>query len=175
MSGGPREIRNQQSLHHLRDVIQTLFGAELLAPSKHLWLVSPWISNIRVLDNRAGEFAVVAPEWPRSEIRLTQCLVYLADRGTEVHVAARDAELNQPVLERLRDAARYLPGRIHVHTAATLHEKGLLGDRFYLEGSLNFTKSGITTSEEKVVLHVDPALIAENRVAFRKRWNGGQP
>ena len=34
------------------DLLQMLFLSELLAPSRCLWLVSPWISDIPVIDNR---------------------------------------------------------------------------------------------------------------------------
>ena len=47
---------------------------ELLLPSRDLWLVSAWISDVPVVDNSGGQFATVAPEWPRSRIRLVPVL-----------------------------------------------------------------------------------------------------
>ena len=33
----------------IRELLQGIFTAELLCPSKQLWLVSPWLSDIELL------------------------------------------------------------------------------------------------------------------------------
>ncbi|MNN29548.1 hypothetical protein D3C81_1431590 [compost metagenome] len=51
-----------------------------------------------------------------------------------------------------------------------LHEKGLIGDHFYLNGSMNFTFNGISLNEEMVQLITDHEQIAHNRIAFIEKW-----
>lgn len=35
----------------IREMLEGIFVAELLVPSDSLWLVSPWITDIDILDN----------------------------------------------------------------------------------------------------------------------------
>ena len=41
--------------------------AELLRPSTHLWIVSPWVSDVPLIDNRARQFGTLAPDWRSAE------------------------------------------------------------------------------------------------------------
>ena len=41
----------------IRELLEGIFVAELLVPSESIWLVSPWISDIDILDNRCGQFS----------------------------------------------------------------------------------------------------------------------
>ena len=59
-----------------------------------------------------------------------------------------------------------------MHEQEELHEQGILGDGFYLSGSMNFTFSGISLNEEAVHFIVEPSTVAENRVIFLSRWGG---
>jgi len=45
-----------------------LFLAELVNPGTEAWLVSPWISDIPVIDNGSGSFDAINSDWPRNEI-----------------------------------------------------------------------------------------------------------
>lgn len=48
----------------LNDLMQNLLVTELLVPSRQLWVLSPWISDIDVIDNTAGQFKSVLPGLP---------------------------------------------------------------------------------------------------------------
>ena len=39
-------------------------------PSKELWIVSPWISNIELIENRGGDFDIINPDWRGKIIKL---------------------------------------------------------------------------------------------------------
>jgi hypothetical protein len=159
----PRVLRRPQQI---RDVLASLLACELICPSERLFLVSPWVSDIPVLRNDAGEFAAMAPSWPRTRVCLSRVLATLAERGTAVHIAITPAEHNAAFVARMRDAA----GCVLLLESPTLHEKGLLGDDYYLMGSLSFTVNGITLNDELANLHTDPGFIAENRDAMAQRW-----
>lgn len=165
-----RQIHSSSRSVELRDLLQSLFIGELLAPSRCIWLVSPWISDIPVIDNEANAFGQLAPEWPRSHVPLSTVVKRLLGVGTSIHVATRDEERNRSflsVIDPLRQTAN-----LAIHTSDELHEKGLLGDDYYLSGSMNFTMSGIQINEEFVQLLTDPADIAQNRVILAQRWGG---
>ena len=160
---GPRQVT---------DLLQTIFAAELVAPSKTLWIVSPWISDIPVLDNRTNMFTTIAGDWQRSEIRLAAVLARLLQQGTTVHIASRPDDHNREFLERLAilasDGARWL----QAHLTSTLHEKGILGDGFYLSGSMNITYNGISFNQEVLHYVTEPASVASNRQLFTEWWGG---
>ena len=46
----------------LKELMQNIFVAELLNPSQKLvWIVSPWVSDVPLIDNRGGNFDIVNP------------------------------------------------------------------------------------------------------------------
>jgi hypothetical protein len=71
-----------------------MFVAEVLQPGEEIWLVSPWISNVVLIDNRAGSFDALNPEWGRREIRLADVLVTLMNQGAQVHIVTRGEASN---------------------------------------------------------------------------------
>lgn len=164
-----RVIRSRNGDRQLPDLLQMVFGAELVLPSRCLWLISPWITDVAIIDNRTNAFASVEPHWARSEIRLSQLLTSLARRGTTVRVATRPDPINDSVIARIE--VERVPNII-IRRQENLHEKGLLGDGFYLGGSMNFTTNGVLIGEEAVHFNVDPAVIAESRVVLTERWGG---
>lgn len=171
----PRVIHTWASARQVPDLIQTIFAGEFLSPSRCLWLVSPWVSDIPILDNRANGFLSVEQQWLRTQVTLSQVLTKLLQLGTTIHVATRPDDHNQAFLDRMERAAVPDGLPLRLHSVAELHEKGILGDGFYLSGSMNFTFSGISLNEEAVHYMVDAATVAENRVNFMARWGGEIP
>ncbi|GAA2745367.1 hypothetical protein GCM10009868_26610 [Terrabacter aerolatus] len=157
----------------LNDLMQNLLVTELLVPSKQLWVLSPWISDIDVIDNTAGQFKTVLPGLPSRKIRLTEALVELSRRGSDVRVLTRDVESNVVARQRLENAGG-LGARPTVQIHSKLHDKGLLGDRFHLQGSMNFTYFGQAVNAEGVTLTRDPHAIAEARIAYNALYEGAR-
>ena len=58
-----RVIRKSQtrSSAEAASLLANLFAAELVSPSECIWLVSPWISNIQIMDNEVGAFDSAQP------------------------------------------------------------------------------------------------------------------
>ena len=67
----------QNSAHEAAELLAGLFTAELSAPSTSMWLVSPWISDVELIDNTAGTFAALS-RFGRRRVRLTEILVAFA-------------------------------------------------------------------------------------------------
>lgn len=172
MTATPRHIHKRGAAEAIPDLLETIFAAELVAPSRCLWIVSPWISDVAVLDNGAYAYLSVEPSWPQGPVRLVRVLHKLLDLGSEVVVATRPIPSNEGFIRALRNGYDTNP-RLLVRTAEELHTKGFLGDSFYLSGSMNLTIRGITINEEAVEYTTDPVVVAENRLEFRGRWGGG--
>lgn len=156
----------------IQDVIQSLLIAELIAPSKELWLMSGWITNLDMLDNGARAFAGVRPDWPAETIGLTRILHAIVERGGHVAVVVRDVEHNLPFLRSLRDFQADAHGRLGIAVSASAHEKALVGDDYVLGGSMNLTHNGLNVSDEHMLLRVDRAAASSRRLALKARWEG---
>ncbi|WP_082588408.1 phospholipase D-like domain-containing protein DpdK [Terrabacter sp. Root181] len=156
----------------IRGLLSALLVAELLSPSRELWLISPWVSDIPVIDNRSDAFASLSEEWPTQEIGLARVFVSLAERGTAVRLLTRPDAHNLRFIEttRARAQLRNVGERFQAKTGQVLHEKGLLSSAWYVSGSMNFTRNGILILEEALRFDSDPRVIGEARLAFMNRW-----
>jgi hypothetical protein len=167
-----RHIHKRGAADSVPDLLETIFAAELVLPSRCLWIVSPWISNVAILDNGAHAYLSIEPAWAQGPVRLVQVLHKLMELGTQVVVATRAVTHNDTFLRALGGGAG-APGRLVVRTSEELHTKGILGDGFYLSGSMNITHHGITLNEEAVEYTTEAAVVAGTRLEFRERWGGG--
>ena len=155
----------------IRDLLQSLFFAELLKPSSMLWLVFGWISDIEILDNRSRQFAPLCPDWPSSGIHLSEIIRALIARGGKVALVLREVEHNKTFLGRLASIRVKYPLGLRVALGADVHEKGILGDDFLLSGSMNLTFNGITVNDEHLTLRTDRASVEEWRLVLDQKWS----
>lgn len=153
----------------IRELLQMMFLGELLAPGgERAWLVSPWISNIVLFDNRAGGFNTINPEWGQREVRLLEVLMDMMARGTAVGVATSHDEHNQPLIDALQTSAEEggVASELQIVRRPRLHTKGLLLKRGLLAGSMNFTYYGLELNDEMVAYDTTPKSLAEARINF---------
>jgi phosphatidylserine/phosphatidylglycerophosphate/cardiolipin synthase-like enzyme len=167
-----RFIHTRFGSRQVAELLQVICTAELIAPSRCLWVVSPWISDVPVIDNRANTFTSLAGEWERTQVRFATLLARLLRQGTTVHVATRPDEHNQDFLERLAHHAAGHTSRLRTHVTDTLHEKGILGDGYYLSGSMNITYNGLSFNQEVLHYVTDPETVAAHRQLFAVWWGG---
>lgn len=149
------------------DVLAGVFASELCSPSRELWLVSGWVSDVTVLDNASHQFDSLVGEDAGSRLTLTDVLRILAAKGTDVHVALRDVDHNRDFLRRLGGEPA-----IHTYLSEDLHEKILVGWDWILKGSMNFTWNGLQRNEESIDLQVGAIDAATQRLELRTRWLG---
>jgi phosphatidylserine/phosphatidylglycerophosphate/cardiolipin synthase-like enzyme len=160
----------QQASRQIRDVLQSLLLCELLAPPERLWLVSAWIVDASVIDNRSGEVAELVPEWPDREILLSEVLAVFLASGTKVVIATNDHPTNRGFPSALRAAAGRVDavGGLRIASVVPpvteeergLHRKRLVTERAVLWGSMNFTRSGYERNAEDVSLDTEPTIVA---------------
>lgn len=165
-----RDLSTAGSRSVPQDFLQSLFVSELLSPSERLWLISPWISDIAILDNTARQFCALNPDWPATHIRLSAILFTLVESGSQIVVIANEDIHNQEFLSHMGQHKKRYPEQIFLITQANLHEKGILGDTFTLDGSMNFTFNGVNVNEEHLIYRCDPAIVAERHLTLMNRW-----
>lgn len=171
-----RQILRSAASHRneVRELLQGIFAAELLAPSRCLWLVSPWIRDVDVLSNATLSFRSLDPDLPQGGVRLADVLRRLLQRGTRVVIATRDEAESLRFVASVQEAVRgkAAEAALEVVVRTVLHAKGLLGDAFCLSGSMNFTFYGVDVQTELVTLQTDPAEVARLRVQFHAEYGG---
>ena len=93
--------------------------------------------------------------------------------------------MRPPAIERANtDIARKLeelrakladPNQVVVAEREELHTKGLLGDDYFLAGSMNFTRSGVEVWDERVVLHTDRVQVFQAMLEMHGHYPGVLP
>jgi phosphatidylserine/phosphatidylglycerophosphate/cardiolipin synthase-like enzyme len=161
---------SSESRNSVREVLQILFAAELLHPSRTLWIISPWIRDVPVLDNRTGGFAYLCPDFPLTEVRLSYVLRELIGRGTAVVIATRPDQGNRQIFESLGGANAST--HLIFEERSELHAKGIVGDRFALTGSMNLTYNGIERLTEMVAIQSAASLVEPIRLTFQAEYGG---
>lgn len=161
----------------IRELLQLMFFAELLDPSDEIWLVSPWISDVPIIDNRAGSFDVINPEWHRREIRLSDLAVQVLTGGSRMVVVSRPDEHNLTFLDLLIEKAQEaaLDDQLTIIKREHLHTKGILTGVGLLLGSMNLTYSGFELNDEVIEYDTSSRRLAEARQSFVAYSERGGP
>jgi phosphatidylserine/phosphatidylglycerophosphate/cardiolipin synthase-like enzyme len=154
----------------IQELLQSMFVAEMLISKGELWLVSPWISNVVLIDNRSGNFDSLNPEWGRREVRLVDVLVALMTRGTVVHIVTRSDETNRAFVGKLQDVVIQLAleDQLSITVRDQLHTKGVLLSNSLLMGSMNLTYNGMMINDEWVEFSLDQQELARTKLEFEQ-------
>jgi hypothetical protein len=157
-----------RSRNEAREVLEYFFLAELIAPSRCLWIVSPWLRDVTLFDNRAGAFATLFPDLPRRELRLTDGLRELMARGTRIVLVTRPPPADSDVGRLLEESALASGKRdqLAIHRKTELHTKGIVGERAAIVGSMNFTHNGLDVLIEYVQLTTDSEPLSKLQLEF---------
>lgn len=160
------------SREELADALQCLFVSEVLVPSTPLWIVTPWISDVPIINNRAGRFTGLIPGLPQRWIRLGEILEQQLVRGGSLVIACRPDDHNQSFTDQLQRRVREVGSeqRVRVCMAADLHEKGILTETLFFGGSMNLTYNGLRVLEEAIHLTDESDPVARTRAAYQDRW-----
>jgi hypothetical protein len=165
-----RKIFKNATTSHtaVKELLAFVFSQELVLPSKDVFVVAPWISNIPVLNNRQGGFMSLNPEWSRTEIHLVDVLATIATRGARLHIHVNKDTHNLYTESRLQEALSDagVSGQCRWRSHKHLHTKGLLTDRVLISGSMNLTKNGVRILDESVDVSFDAQVVATARVHF---------
>jgi phosphatidylserine/phosphatidylglycerophosphate/cardiolipin synthase-like enzyme len=160
---GPYGMRQLQE--SLGDIMVSL----LLGP-EDLWLVSPWVSDFDLLDNRAGQYDSINPAWGPRYVRFSELLAAAIESGSSVKFVTKRDEINRRFFSRLTEELS-TGQAIFKLEVDRLHTKGLLGSSFFLAGSMNFTYSGTHRNDERIQLVIDRKEMSDARIEFESRYS----
>lgn len=157
----------------IRELLQSMFLGELLRTGKTAWIVSPWVSNVVLLDNRSGNFDALNPEWGRREIRLSDALLSLLTRGRQVVIVTRDVGSNVKFMNDFCEMAdqHMVLEQVEVVVRDNLHTKGILFSESLLLGSMNLTFTGLEINDEWIQFSTDSEDLARTRLEFESYRN----
>lgn len=164
-------VNHRGTRRDIADLLQATFLAEFISPSDRLWIVSPWISDIEVVNNQANTLTAILPGDMPPVLRLSDALSGLVGLGTEVLVVTRKGHSDTFALG-LASKARNFEKRLRIVTQAELHSKGIVGDDYCLTGSMNLTHSGLSSLDEILTFHKDPEEVAARRLEFEHLYGG---
>ena len=165
-----RDIHGPTQSRALAELLQSLFVAELIFPSPRLWLFFAWISDVEIIDNSVRAFSALEPDWPAAPIRLSQVLQALLARGSEIRLVLRKQAHNDYFLARLQILKEHFGAQIKWRVEPGFHAKGILGQDFFLSGSMNLTNNGVSVNGEHLALRTEPRLVSEQAIELEERW-----
>lgn len=152
----------------LRETLSDLLVGLVFSPDT-VWLVSPWVSDFDLLDNRSGDWTSVNPAWGARFVMFSELLSLGIEAGCELRLVTNNHDGNKRFYERLTKSLSEV-GRVRWLVEDQLHTKGLLCSSFLLSGSMNFTYSGLNRNDERLELSIDSEKIAEARLEFERRY-----
>lgn len=153
---------------HLKEVISGQMAGLFIRPEV-IWLVSPWISDFPVLDNRTGDWDALEPSWGNREISFLELLTSAVNNGCPLRLVTQNHAKSINFINQLRN--RLLADTDYKYLASdTLHTKGLLTKHFFLRGSMNYTYYGATLNDEVLELTNDGTMISEALLEFENRY-----
>lgn len=174
-----RDIWSHARTLHVRDLLASLLSARLLDPMTDapLYVCSPYLTDFPLFDNTLGQFQPLFRNCPElgetSMIFFSKVLIELSYR-TPVRIIGVPGKYADTFLCA---AVRFEHPNIFGRYASELHhEKGLLCSSFYLEGSMNFTYSGIYNRDEKVTAHTPDSVYGQQKInaaflEFNRLWD----
>jgi PLD-like domain len=154
----------------IQELLQFIFIGEILSPGQRIWIVSPWISNVKILDNRTGLFTSIDPTWGKKEIRLIEILIRLMILKVEVILVTRPDEHCKRFFQEMSEPIENygLQGQFKKFYREKLHTKGIMTAENLLTGSMNLTYNGLFLLDEHIIFDVDSKIIAQTRLNFEK-------
>jgi len=156
------------SCHEVEDLFQAFFVSELLYPSKKLWLISPWVSDIPVIDNQTSKFSGLGICNPR-KIRLVDILTLLMQRDVIIYLVVSHLPHNTPFVNALikKTLEKGLEQNLLVGRSDSEHSKGILSNHQYYNGSMNITYNGIYHNGETLTFTIRADEIAQASIHFQ--------
>ena len=162
----------------MRDLLASFFGTILLgaATVRPMYLISPWLSDFKLLVNTFGQFKDLfryhANFTENPHILFSEVLMEASDR-LPIRIITWPDEKSRAFACNFVEAKNV---QVKFEKAQKDHQKGLLSDLFYFEGSMNFTYSGVYLNKEKITCNAayDPEgkqKINEAYLEFERIWD----
>jgi hypothetical protein len=150
---GSRDIHSRDGGTKVRDFLGSLLTNLILSKNleKPIYLISPWLSDFCLLENQFGQFRdlfirrIEFSENPK--IFFSQVLLELSSK---VELRIMSSQVSSKKFLDLFSDEKGVQTKFKLDTNGTEHQKGFLSEKFYFEGSMNFTYSGVYKNKEKI-------------------------
>jgi hypothetical protein len=173
-----RDIWSRAGSLQVRDLLASLLSSRLLLESDAgpLYVCSPYLTDFPVFDNAFGQFQPLFRSRPefgeQASVLFSQTLIEISSRMPVRLIGVPGEYANAFLRATVRERATNLSGR---YASVLYHEKGLLCSAFYLEGSMNFTYSGVYNRDEKITAHTPETPAGQQKIAaatleFNRLW-----
>jgi hypothetical protein len=159
-----RVIRSHGGSQALQDYLASMLAAELIYPSREMYLIFPYMSNSPLFDNRANPYTALIPFAKGATIYLADVLEALVSKQCAVRIIC---DPKRPETQPLIAA---LQGKAEFRCLHDNHDKMLVTENVYLHGSMNFTYRGIYINRESIRVTNDASEISHALLAARARW-----
>ena len=156
----------------VRELLAWVFAAESINPSEHIWVAMGWISDVVIYDASTGQFDAVSGHGRFGKIQVSDLLVILARKGTQISIVTRPDPSNEVFVNALKRKALGTPAqeRIRLHLSPEVHHKNIVGKDWFIDGSMNLTVNGLDNNVESLTLTVDRDETALIRTNISLTW-----
>ena len=156
----------------LKELLQNIFVAEFIKPSKKIWIVSPWISEFTLIDNKSGNFDIINPDWRGRDILFSDVIIHLLYGGSKVSIIYRPDMRSDVFVSMLKEKAKEnnVFENLTIIQRELKHNKGILTDHGSLSGSMNFTYTGVEISEELIQYDIDISRVDKDKIEFEEDY-----
>tara|TARA_Y100000590_G_scaffold131347_1_gene150073 strand:- start:7279 stop:7812 length:534 start_codon:yes stop_codon:yes gene_type:complete len=165
-------LHEKTGREELRTVLSNLLISLIIRPDKVCWLVTPWVTDFQLLDNRAGEWNTIQSSWESRYINFSELMIAAVTMGCNLKLITSDSVINTPFIEKLNlgieDKSRYSLSRIDENV---IHTKGLLCSSFFLTGGMNFTYWGTNKRDDLMTLKINPEDLKQAKLEFEAKYN----
>lgn len=169
-----RDLWSHGSGRQIPDLLASALSMLLLRrdDSRPFYVASPYLSDFVLFRNDFGEMSALAPALADGgSMSFARYLGRLA-QDREVRIVTSQAPVSQAFAE---SPSLAVPGIEFRCGDRMVHEKGVLGPGFYIEGSMNLTHSGVYVNGEKISYHTSVDAGGEEKIArayleFDRRW-----
>lgn len=170
-----RDINTSTPLgkRQLKEVLTSIFAGLIFSP-QDIWLVTAWLTDFDVIDNRSGDWNVLNPNWGSRMITFLDLLETAVDAGCQLNLVVKQSDRNDSAVNRLKN---YFANNdlFYLCISQELHIKGLLTKSCFLKGSMNFTYFGANKNEELLTLTSDLHSMSSARIDFKKSYKFEYP
>lgn len=172
-----RDIHSRDGGKKVRDLLASFLGLLLLDTiiTRPIYLISPWLSDFKLLDNTFGQFKSLF----RIHTNFSECPhILFSETLIEISQYVPVKIITWPDKNSMTFVSNF-NGHENIQIQFEInekdHQKGLLSDLFYFEGSMNFTYSGVYRNKEKITCHAaynedGKVKISEAYFEFERSW-----
>jgi len=136
---------------------------------EEIWLVSPWVTDFDLLDNRSNNWSNLNPGWTGRKVRFSELLIFAVQAGCKLKLVTKNDPINKEFQSKLRNAVGASKD-FSIIFSETLHTKGFLTPSIWIAGSMNFTYSGTHLNQEQVQLNISKDIILEMKLEFEQSY-----